>query len=51
MKKYITPNIETIEAIYGSALCNSNDGNGAFEGPGSEPGSQGGPTGAPRRVF
>lgn len=50
MKKYITPNIETIEAIYGSVLCDSNAGSGASSSPG-KPGDQGGPGGAPQRVF
>ena len=50
MKKYITPNTETIEAIYGSVICNSNDGEGSQENP-LDPGSQGPPLGAPARVF
>lgn len=51
MKKYITPNTETIEAIYGSVICHSNDGEQVQTNP-TTPG-QGGqtPLGAPGRVF
>ena len=48
MKKYSTPNTETIEAIYGSVLCDSNAGSGQTDSP--VPG--GGSNSAPKRpVF
>ena len=51
MKKYITPNTETIEAIYGSVICHSNDGQGQQENPTPGQGGQP-PLGAPgRKVF
>ena len=49
MKTYITPNTETIEAIYGSVICHSNDGEQQQTNP--TPGTGGGPQGAPGRVF
>ena len=48
MKKYITPNTEAIEAIYGSVICHSNDGQGSQDPPGTPSGP---PLGAPAHVF
>jgi len=49
MKKYITPNTETIEAIYGSVICHSNDGEQQQTNPTIGQGDT--PLGAPARVF
>jgi hypothetical protein len=49
MKKYITPNTETIEAIYGSVLCDSNSGIDPSSPTPENP--TGNPGGAPKRLF
>lgn len=49
MKVYITPKTEAIEAIYGSVICHSNDGEDQQVNP--TPGSGGGPKAAPGRLF
>ena len=48
MKKYITPNTETIEAIYGSVICLSNDGENQQTEPNNPSGT---PGAAPERAF
>ena len=47
MKKYITPNTETMVALQCFAICDPSAGGGQQE----EPNPSGKPGGAPKRVF